>query len=159
MPREVLVLAPVAAAFVLHGVGLVAVTVVLRMMGKDLHLLGMPMAMLGMLLLAAFAAGLALVLASVHVFVRDLAHVVAQMLVLWFFLTPVFYAREMMPKHIAAALAFNPVTPFIETVRGALLGAPTDFAMLGAAAMLAAGMLSLGVFVFGRLSRHFEDFL
>jgi lipopolysaccharide transport system permease protein len=159
MPREVLVLAPVAAAFVLHGVGLIAVTVLLRALGKDIYLSALPVSLFCLLLLGCFAAGLALLLASVHVFVRDLAHVVAQTLVLWFFLTPVFYAREMMPDRIAAALAYNPITPFVESVRQPLLGAMPSIGQWGWTTGLAVLMLFVGVAVFGRLSRHFEDFL
>jgi ABC-type polysaccharide/polyol phosphate export permease len=160
MPREVLVLAPVASSFLLHGVGFVAGLVVLALTGAAPQLGGLPLALLIYLLLCALAAGLALALAAIQVFVRDLAPVLAQVLTLWFFLTPVFYARSMVPPRFAAALDLNPLTSYVEGTRNALFGAlDAVWPQLGIAALVAAIAGALGVAVFRRLARHFEDFL
>jgi ABC-type polysaccharide/polyol phosphate export permease len=160
LPREVLVLAPVTSAFLLHGVGFVAVTLALAFAGKDVDALGLPAALAMFALLYAFALGLALVLAALQVFVRDLGHMLGQFLTLWFFLTPVFYTRDMVPPAFATVLSLNPVSPYVDAVRGALHAplapVPSQWAL---AALYAALALAAGAFVFRRLSRHFEDFL
>ncbi|HVF34506.1 MAG TPA: ABC transporter permease, partial [Candidatus Saccharimonadia bacterium] len=88
MPRSALVLAPVLASFALHGAGFVAVVCVIRALGYPIDLAGHAWARPYWVLLAGFAFGLALALATIRVFVPDAAHVVPQLVSLWFYLTP-----------------------------------------------------------------------
>lgn len=160
MPRAVLVVAPVSASFLLHGAGFVVVVAAVAAMGRAWHPEGIPAAALLFLLLYGFALGLACALAAIQVFVRDLSHVLAQAITLWFFLTPVFYTRDMVPPQFARVLELNPVTVYIDGIRGALASGvqPGALQLLLAAATTAIACL-VGAFVFRRLSRHFEDFL
>lgn len=160
LPREVLVLAPVTSSFLLHLVGFIAVLLAITLLGRPVLWAGAPAALALFLLLYLVAVGLALAFAAVQVFVRDLAHVLGQVLTLWFFLTPVFYTQAMVPAQFARVLDLNPLSVFVSGVRAAL----TSPAGVGGAQMLAAFAtalvaLALGAFVFRRLSKHFEDFL
>ena len=157
LPSSVLVAAPISTSFLVHGVGFLGVLGVLAALGQGVSLSGLPTAALMFALLYGLALGLGLLLAALQVFVRDLAHVVAQLLSLGFFLTPIVYAREMVPARFADWLALNPLTAFVEGVRAPLLGAGTATWWLPPLATALA--LLLGVAVFRRLSRHFEDFL
>lgn len=158
VPREVLVLAPVASSFLVHGIGWLAIAVLLALDERAIALGGIPFALLAYVLLFAFAAGLALALASINVFLRDLAHALPQLVVLWFFLTPIFYAPSMVPAAMRSALEFNPMNAFIVGARDPLLGLALGPAPW-IAALAATVALALGVLVFRRLGRHFEDFL
>lgn len=157
LPSSVLVVAPISTAFLLHSVGFVGVMGVLAALGQGVQLAGLLAAAPMFLLLYLLAVGLGLLLAALQVFVRDLAHVVAQLLSLLFFLTPIVYAREMVPGRFAAWLGYNPLTAYIEGVRAPLLGtaAPGWWLPLAASALA----LLIGAAVFRRLARHFEDFL
>jgi ABC-type polysaccharide/polyol phosphate export permease len=160
LPRAVLVLAPVCSAFLVHGIGFVAVLAVLAALGQPLHAPGIPQALAAFALLFAFATGLSLALASLQVFVRDLGQALGQFLTLWFFLSPVFYAPEMLPAALAPWFDLNPMAGFLDAIRAPLLGMPSA----GAAALLppllfAALALAAGAWVFRRLERHLEDFL
>jgi len=160
LPREVLVLAPVCSAFLVHGLGFLAVLAVLAMIGKPIHAAGLPQAAFGFALLAIFATGLSLALASLQVFVRDLGQALGQFMTLWFFLSPVFYAPEMLPPAIAEWFVWNPMAAFLGAIRAPLLGTPgAGPGALLAPALLAFAALAVGLWVFRRLRGHLEDFL
>ena len=159
LPSAVLVVAPVAGSFLIHGVGFVAVLLVMRALGEPIALSGLPLAALAFVLLFAFTLGLAWLTAALQVFVRDLASVVAQVLTLWFFLTPIFFDRGMVPPKLSIAVSANPMAGFLEAIRGAMLGTPIDFNGALMLPLFAALALAAGGFVFMRLSKHFEDFL
>lgn len=159
LPRAVLVLSKVIGAFALHAAGFVVVLLALALLGHPVQWMGLPAAMLLMLVLGVAAAGLALALAAMQVFVRDVAQIVGQLLTAWFFLTPILYPREMLPERFQPLLDFNPMTSFVEAFRWLLFDAGQP--SIGWIALLAFPVLCLAIgwFVFHRLSRHFEDFL
>ncbi len=159
LPRAVLVLSRVAAAFVLHGVGFAVVLVALSLLGHPLQWSGLPIALGLLCLLAIAAAGLALALAAIQVFVRDLAQVIGQLLTAGFFLTPIFYPREMLPVRLQPLLDLNPMTAFVEAFRWCLFGAGQPGFGWWALLWFPPVALAFGWFVFQRLSKHFEDFL
>jgi ABC-type polysaccharide/polyol phosphate export permease len=157
LPRRLLVLAPVAGSFLIHGAGFMAVLAVLAATGEPIRAAGLPVALGAYLLLFGFALGLSWLTSAVNVFVRDLALVLTQVLTLWFFLTPIFFTREMVPARFEAALTLNPMASFVGTFRASLLGAegPSFWLVLLASAV----SLGIGALVFARLQRHFEDYL
>jgi lipopolysaccharide transport system permease protein len=78
------------------------------------------------LVLVGFTSGLALILACLNVFFRDIEHLVATILLPWFFLTPVFYTFESIPAvqdhpTLIKVLEYvNPVTPILTAIRDPL---------------------------------------
>lgn len=159
MPREVLVFAAVAASFLIQGVGFLAIILALRATGVPLNLMAMPWVVLVYIVLFVLALGFAYLFASVQVFVRDLSAALPQLLMLWMFSSPVFYARESLPERYRSYMDWNPFTYYTETFRAALFGVPTSTAGNLIAVAVALGVLALGIFVFRRLNPHFEDFL
>lgn len=160
LPRASLVLAPVAASFAIHGAGFAALLVVLVVTGTGVDPLGFVLYAPAFALLFAFALGLALLLAALQVFVRDIAPALPQLLMLWMFVSPVFYARDLLPAGWSPLLDFNPYTAFAEYARYAFLGmsAPGWRAVAWAALCVVAAVV-LGRYAFRRLERHFEDFM
>lgn len=85
-------------------------------------LLAIPM-LFGLLLLVL---GLAWAFATLNVFYRDIEHLLAVLFLPWFFLTPIFYSLESIPaaadtESVVTILRYaNPVTPYVEGIRGAL---------------------------------------
>lgn len=159
LPRAVLVLSRVVAAFALHGLGFALVLITLALLGYPLQWSGLPIALGLLCLLAIAAAGLALALAAIQVFVRDLAQIIGQLLTVGFFLTPIFYPREMLPVRLQPLLDANPMTAFVEAFRWSLFGAGEPGFGWWALLWFPPAALAFGWFVFHRLSRHFEDFL
>ncbi len=160
LPHHVLVLANASAAFVLNLFGYLAVLIVLIALGTTVYPSGILPALWIVAQIFALMVGLAFFLSAVQVFVRDLAHALQPILLLWFFSTPILYSMAMVPERFQPWLRINPFVHFVEGLRQALLygewrPATIDWIMpLAVLAVLVAGYL-----FFRRLSPRFEDFL
>ncbi len=160
LPREVLVVAPCAASFVLHIGGFAAIVLVLALAGTPVNLWHLPLVLMLYLPLFVLAFGLALGLAALQVFVRDLAQALGQVLMLLMFAAPVFYARESLPERWQGWLDANPFTFYAEAFRALLLGyGGVDLRELVIACVVAVLAFVAGRALFRRLDPHFEDFL
>jgi ABC-type polysaccharide/polyol phosphate export permease len=108
--------------------------------------------------LFAFTLGLAMVVAVLHAYYRDVQPILAAALLPWFFLTPIFFAVDDLPglegHGWAEALLrwANPVAPFVEAVRAVLYGGagPGADTLLYVAGVSAAALLG-GWALFRRL--------
>ena len=160
MPRAVLVFAAVAASFLVQGIGFLAIIAALFAFGVPIDPLGIPLVAMAYVQLFALALGIAFIFAAVQVFVRDLSAALPQLLMIWMFASPVFYARESLPEAYRGWMALNPFTHYPEFVRGVLLHTPVP-TMAADALALASAMIALAVgwAVFRRLDPHFENFL
>lgn len=153
-----LVMARVLAAFMLHGLGFLAVLAALALAGVDIRWTGLPLVAALWLPLLLLAAGLSLLVASAQVFIRDLAQAIGLALSLWFFLTPILYGRDMVPDWLRPAIDLNPLTGLVELHRMLLLGTVGDVPWLAMAGG-ASALVLLGLFVHHRCRPAIEDFL
>ena len=74
---------------------------------------------------ALFCFGLALLLGTLQVFLRDTQQVTGVLLTVWMFLTPLFWIPELMGVSIEPFLPFlrvNPIFHLVQAWRGALMG-------------------------------------
>lgn len=160
IPHWILVAAPVLTTYGIHLVGFALVYAIMLLLGKSVGALGLLASIPIWLLLFFLTLGLGFLLAALQVFVRDIAQMLAQVLALWFFMTPVFYSLEMLPERYRFLMSLNPLSAYIEMMRGAcLLQFNFDPSLLAWAAAYSAIAMALGLIVFRRLSPHFEDFL
>jgi lipopolysaccharide transport system permease protein len=105
-------------------------------------------------------AGLAWLLAAVSVFLRDVPNLVGVVLLMLFYLTPVFYVRDSVPEQFRWVLDINPLATIIEAYRSLLLGGPGPGAGLVAVLVGLSGVLAVvGFVVFRRLQPSFADHL
>ena len=160
MPREVLVFSSVASSFLVHGIGFCALVIALRIYGVPISLIGLPLALVGFAQLFVFALGVAFLFAAVQVFVRDLASALPQLLMLWMFASPIYYARDSLPPQYRGWMDWNPITHYTEFFRALLLGVGSVQAIETLVSLIVAcTALVIGLAVFRRLKPHFEDFL
>ena len=148
-------------AFAVVGTNLVAYAVMLAILfalclvfipsSRDTAWLALPLA----LLLVCMTAGMSLAVSTINVLFRDVEHLVASILLPWFFLTPVIWHESFFPGHgtLKAVLRWgNPLTPPIEAIRDPLWrGTPprvADVVYLVVAAVVA---LAVGAWVFRRV--------
>lgn len=156
-PRQLVPLSMVATQLVGLAVMLaivVALSLVYVPEARDTVWLALPLAALAVCLVA----GLGLAVASLNAIYRDVEHLVAALLLPWFFLTPVLYSLESIPgvrdhpRLVDLIHWANPLTPAIEAIRDPLffgeLPAAGDVLYLAVAAVAS---LALGAFVFRRV--------
>jgi lipopolysaccharide transport system permease protein len=156
-PRQLVPLSIVATQLVGFAV-MLAIVVALSLAyvpaARDTVWVAIPLAALAVCLVA----GLSLAVASLNALYRDVEHLVAALLLPWFFLTPVLYSLEGIPgvkdhpRLVDLVHYGNPLTPAIEAVRDPLffgeLPAAADAIYLAVSAVVA---LTLGAFVFSRV--------
>jgi lipopolysaccharide transport system permease protein len=155
-PAEVLVLAVVLAALLHEGIAALVFTVVLAVAG-DLAWRELPVLLLALPLQLALTLGLGLLLGSVHVFFRDTAQVLGMVFTGWFYLTPIVYPLEAVPARFRPLVELNPLTPLVELYRKAFLGGAAAWPAILSLALVAAVLLSSGLWLFRRLKVAFVD--
>jgi ABC-type polysaccharide/polyol phosphate export permease len=159
-PQETIVYASVAATFAIHFVGFILVLVVLRILGQPLTLSGLVLAVPMWFVLLIAVTGIALALASLQVFVRDVEHVLMPVLMVLMYVTPILYPLAMVPEPARAWVAANPFGWLVTRFRDALLDGRLGLQWGDALAVaIALGLFALGLAMFRRLAPHFEDFL
>jgi ABC-type polysaccharide/polyol phosphate export permease len=159
-PHELIVYASIAATFTLHFAGYLVVLLALALFGEPVHLAGLLLALPLWLVTAVAVTGVAFLLASLQVFVRDVEHVLMPVLMIMMYLTPILYPLALVPEGLRSWVAANPFAWLVGRLRDALLDGGlalqwSDAAMVAGAAVL----LLAGRRVFLRLSPHFEDFV
>jgi ABC-type polysaccharide/polyol phosphate export permease len=160
-PREIIpasvVLAQAVASLVMFAVIVPAALILIPAVGVTM-LLAIPM-------FAAFmclALGIGWLVSTATVFFRDAEHLVAVLFLPWFFLTPVLYALDSLPraaKHawIIHVLRYgNPVTPYVEGIRGVLVqGQVPGVTLLVYMAVVGPLLAAIGLAVMQRFEGRF----
>ncbi len=159
IPHSYFVLTRMAGTAIYDLAGYIVVLAILFALRLQLTAAGLPIALLAMIIVCAHAIAAGFILATVQVFLRDAAQIVAQLVSLGFFLTPVLYERSHLPDAMSRVLAWNPMAPPIESLRAALMGDPVAWPMLAYSAVVAVVALLFARWIFLRAQPHVEDFL
>ena len=159
-PHELAVYASVSATLALQFVGYVVVLTALRAFGEPVHFEGLVVAVPLWIVLAIAVTGIALALAALQVFIRDVEHVLMPILMIGMYLTPILYPLALVPEGMRPWVAANPFGWLVTRLREALLEGQLAPHWGDAVALAAAiALFFAGRWVFRRLSPHFEDFL
>lgn len=115
---------------------------------------------LGIALISALAFGLGVTLGVMNVFIRDVAQVIAIILQLWFWVTPIIYPREVVPEKFQFLLTLNPMTPLVELYHDAMLFERwPDLSTLIYPSLLALASIAFAMLFFRRASAELVDVL
>jgi ABC-type polysaccharide/polyol phosphate export permease len=159
-PHELVVYASVCATLVLQFAGYVVVLIALVGYGEPLHLSGFLIAIPLWAVLAIGVIGITLFFAALQVFVRDVEHVLMPALMILMYLTPILYPLKLVPESMRPWVAANPFSWLVGRLRDALIDGRLALEWGDAVALAVAVALFLGgLWVFRRLSPHFEDFV
>lgn len=105
-----------------------------------------------------FVLGLGQLLATTQVYFKDTQHLLAPALMIWLFITPIFYPASLFPERFAPLLLFNPLSHLVGIYRELLLNHrpphPGSLIVFGTFAVVA---FWLGRVTFRRHAREFPD--
>lgn len=158
--NETIVYASVTATFALQFIAYLLVLVVLRIFGQPIRLEGLVTAIPLWMILVTATLGLALALASLQVFMRDIEHILMPVLMMFMYLTPILYPLTLVPERLRPWVALNPFGWLVTRLRDCLLDGRLAFKLDDAIAVaVALAMFAGGLWMFRRLAPHFEDFI
>jgi lipopolysaccharide transport system permease protein len=103
-------------------------------------------------------AGIAWLTAASSVFLRDVPNIVAVVLNVLFYLTPIFYGLRAIPEKYADLLNLNPMATIVGGYRAILMGEPFPGTLTVVySLLLSLALVVVGFFVFSRLQNRFVD--
>lgn len=156
-PLETLPVAHTLAALgnqLFGTVALLIAYVVLRQ-ESQVTLLWLPLLLIPQLLLTL---GVAWLIASLGVFLRDLAQGIGLFLTAWFFLTPIIYPETIVPEHLRLFVRLNPFSHLIGSYRRTMLdGYGPEWQGLGYFTLFALVIFLFGYWWFARTRKNFAD--
>jgi len=158
-PAEVVPVSIFLSSLVNHltALGLVLAAVAIWLGHFSLMVLFLPVYML---LLGLFAVGVGWIVASLHVYLRDTAQVLAVALTFWFWLTPIFIIEEQIPEGLRWIPTVNPLAYLVHAYRERLLSTwLPDLRELAIIAAFGVTAFVLGGLFFRHLKRGFADVL
>lgn len=102
--------------------------------------------------------GIAWILAPIGAFLRDLPHLITAVLMLLFYLTPVFYPLDRVPERLRGWLELNPIGALIEQQRRVLLdGQAPQLEVLAAVTAFGVVCIGAGWLLMQRLRPYFLE--
>lgn len=110
-------------------------------------------------LLAFMAVGFGMIFSSMTTKYRDLQIMLAKIISLWVYITPVIYPLSMVsnPK-LHLAMSLNPVTPVMEAIKYSLLGqGQFSWLWLAYSAVFTFILLIFGLMMFNKVQKSFMD--
>ncbi|HYP13207.1 MAG TPA: ABC transporter permease [Bryobacteraceae bacterium] len=111
-------------------------------------------------LLSVFTLGFCLLVATMNVFLRDVALLWVPLSLVWFLLTPIFYRIEDVPAEFRVLLEANPILPFIRLFQDPIAhGVLPSAETIVMATLYAVIMFSFGSAIFTKSQKSFYSYV
>jgi lipopolysaccharide transport system permease protein len=156
-PLETLPVAQALAALGNQMFGTLALVVATIIVRHELHatILWLPALLIPQLI---FTLGAAWLVASLGVFLRDIAQGITLVLMAWMYLTPIIYPESIVPERYRPFINANPFTALVRSYRRVFLeGAPPDWPSLAYFTVVALILFVFGYWWFAKTRRNFAD--
>lgn len=158
-PTEILPLTVALAGLVNHLIGFaILLVIIVFTIGKiSVFILLVPVYFLTLML---FTLGIAWLVSSLNVFVRDISQVLSVILTFWFWFTPIFYTTDRFPPRLLSLVKWNPVAHVVMGYRDCLLRMRMpDLGTLALLAVVSFAVFAVGGLFFRHTKREFVDVL
>ena len=156
-PRAILTVVPLLANLPGLLVSAAVLIVALPFLGSSIGL-RIGLLPLGILLLVTFSWALSMLMAALHVYFRDVRYLLQAALLLWFYVTPLIYPRELLGK-VGGLVDLNPMTGIVTLVRLATVGATDWQRPVAVSVFVTIVLLGIGIEAQRRRDRLFVDLL
>lgn len=156
-PREVLPIAALLARlldFGISGILLVGLMLYFGIAVNPLMLLYLPAILATQM---ALALGLGFIGAALNVFYRDVKHVIALVIQVWLYASPIIYPIERIPEWLRPYYFINPMAGILEAYRDVLLRQQAPGSYLYLSVAIAALLLLIGYRFFKKVEFQFAD--
>jgi ABC-type polysaccharide/polyol phosphate export permease len=156
-PQQVLPTVKITANFVNYLLSLPILFIFMLINGVPLtaHALAfLPVAAVHIL----FTYGLVLILSAANVFMRDTRHILANILTLWFFLTPILYPLTQVPEAYRFLIYFNPAAIFTLSYHDIFFwGRWPQWELLGIMLAIGLALVVVAVVIFEHYKEYFAE--
>ena len=158
-PSEVLPVSVFLSSLIHHLIGLalalVALLIIDRHISSKIFFLPIYMIFVGLL-----GIGVGWIVSSLQVYLRDTVQVLAVVMMLWFWVTPIMISEDRVPARFKALVELNPLRWIVRAYRDRLLSSAwphwQEFVVMAASS---ASVFILGGLFFRHLKRGFADVL
>jgi lipopolysaccharide transport system permease protein len=157
-PSEIVPVSIFLSSLISH---LLAVSIVVAGAALFLHRFSPLMVLLplAMFLVGLLAVGVGWVAAALQVYLRDTAQVLAVVLTLWFWATPILVPQEKFPRWASIVIRANPLSYVADTYRDLLLGHTVSLLDFERTTVFAVAAFIGGGLIFRYMKRGFADVL
>jgi ABC-2 type transport system permease protein len=156
-PRIILPTASVMARLVDFGFSLIVLAIFMMAyhVRPDYHIWWVPLLLVVELI---FTLGMGYLVASLNVLYRDVSQMVGVLILLWMYLSPVFYTIDQVPAEINKYLLFNAVGELVGMQSALILkGSMFNFHVFAIATLISLAVFILGLAVFNRVEPLFAE--
>ena len=156
-PNQILVIAAALSAILHSGIAL-GVFLLLRLAVGGVAWMQLPVFLFVVVLQFVLTCGIALFLAGIYVYLRDITHALNLVFSFLFFLTPIVYPIGVVPARFVGLVGLNPLSTVVAAYRSFFVQSapPSAVAVLGLT-LVTVAVFACGWAVFSRLSRGFAD--
>jgi ABC-2 type transport system permease protein len=129
-PREILALAAVGSACVFFFFQAIVMVIFMVILRAPPDVAYFPLLILALIAGVIFASGLAVLLSSINVYLRDTQHLIEVVLTAWFWACPIVYSYQTVeaklgPRHLTWIYLANPMTPLVVAFQRCLYNKPS----------------------------------
>jgi ABC-type polysaccharide/polyol phosphate export permease len=125
-----------------------------------LKFVGVLYILMSLVLLMLFTIGLSLLTSALNVRYRDINFFVQALLTIWFYLNPIVYTLSMIPYKYYWFWRLNPITSILQFLQHGFLNKPLPgVAMILSNTFITLAIFFIGIYVFERESKYFDDWL
>ena len=156
-PREVLPIASMLARMMDFGLAACLLVILILYYHMPILIVGWLLLPVVFIIQMVLVIGLGLALAGANVFYRDVASLLALVLQLWFYASPIIYPVTLVPDRFRIIYFLNPMAGILEAYRDVLLHArlPGSYLLISAGVSLV--ILLIGYWFFKKVEFQFAD--